>query len=77
MSGCSGCGTTPILFNKFQAAISTHVKPGPFDGVKSENRAFTAPINPTSVPEHLKPLQTTSPQMNGNGMFVKFIRKST
>jgi len=69
MSGCSGCGTTPNLLNKFQAAIATPIKPGPFDGVKSEKRGFTAP---TSVSE---PLKVTTPQMNGNGMFVKFIRK--
>ena len=79
MSGCSGCGTTPILLNKFIAAVGNHtaLKPGPFDGVRNESRAFTNPFDKNNLPEHLKPgSHIASSQMNGNGMYVKFVRRS-
>jgi hypothetical protein len=75
MSGCKGCGTTPLLFNKFIAAVGNQsvnvTKPGPFDGVVGERRNF----NKTILPEKNTNLIEKQPvQMNGNGMFVKFTR---
>lgn len=66
---CSGCGTTPNLFNKFVKFSSSGPKPGPFDGVKTENRAFIGSVSSRNVPE-----VKTSTVMNGNGMFAKFFR---
>ena len=71
---CSGCGTTPNLLNKFVKYTSSAPKPGPFDGVKLEHRAFTGPVNTSNLPEHLKANNKASVQMNGNGMFTKFTR---
>lgn len=75
MPGCSGCGSVPVLFNKFINTVGLNYapsKPGPFDGKIVSNRNLLE----KSENIHKSNIEIPKPLLNNNGTHLKFIRKT-
>jgi hypothetical protein len=78
MSGCGGCGSTPVLFNNFQKLYTPTTntntsKFSPFDNKPQLVKPTTNYINTNIFKEGFTPKQPSI--FTTNGMFEKFIRK--